>query len=42
MLKGTTEMNQDMLGDGPHDDTKVDLVKIMNRFQIDREIEEVY
>ena len=28
--------------DGPHDDTKVDLVKVMNRFQIDKELEEDY
>ena len=28
--------------DGPHDDTKVDLVKVMNRFQTDKELEEEY
>ena len=35
-------MNQDMFDGEIHDDTHIDLTKVMNRFQLDREAEEVY
>lgn len=44
MLKdqNKTDNNSNFLSSGIHDDTRIDLVKVMNRFQEDREVEEQY